>query len=60
VGVSAASLFLLLVGLGRLMIELPGASAGWTWIMIVAGIALVPVWWRDIVRDPPSDRFSGE
>jgi Na+/proline symporter len=60
VGVSAASLFLLLVGLGRLMIEPPGASAWWTWMMIVAGTALVPVWWRDTVRDDAElTRHSG-
>ncbi|MCH7563285.1 MAG: hypothetical protein IH968_05605, partial [Gemmatimonadetes bacterium] len=58
----AGSLFLLLVGLGRLMISVPGSSVLWTWILIVIGLALVPLWWRrafvqeslDIDRRPKS------
>ena len=62
----AGSLFLLLVGLGRLMISVPGSSVLWTWILIVIGLALVPLWWRrafvqeslDIDRRPKSMTMS--
>ncbi|GAA0573293.1 sodium:solute symporter family protein [Caenispirillum bisanense] len=46
VGATALSLFLLLVGVGRLIVAPPGASALMTWGMIAGGLALVPVWWR--------------
>jgi solute:Na+ symporter, SSS family len=45
---TALSLFLLLLGCGRLMISPPGAAAFWTWSFIAIGVALVPVWWRDL------------
>lgn len=48
--VTALSLYLLLIGLGRLMVSPPDASPVWTWICIIAGLALVPVWWHDAVR----------
>jgi len=51
VALTAASLFLLLTGVGRLMISPPGASALWTWIFVVVGLALIPLWWREVVRD---------
>jgi solute:Na+ symporter, SSS family len=51
VGATAASLFLLLTGVGRLMISPPDASAVWTWVFIVGGLALIPVWWHEVVRD---------
>jgi Na+/proline symporter len=44
---SALSLFLLLMGFGRLMIQPPEASMLWTVVFIVAGLALIPLWWRD-------------
>lgn len=47
---TAASLFLLLVGLGRLLVSPPGASAAWTWTFVLAGAALVPVWLRRAFR----------
>ncbi len=48
--VTALSLFLLLLGAGRLMISPPGASALWTWSIIAAGLALAPLWWRALAR----------
>ena len=43
---TALSLFLLLVGLGRWLIPAPDGS-GWTTVLcIVGGLALVPFWWR--------------
>ena len=46
-GLSALSLFLLLLGCGRLMIMPPDASLLWTGVFIVLGAALIPLWWRD-------------
>ncbi len=45
---TALSLFLLLVGVGRLMIAPPGASVAWSWALVAAGVALVPVWWAEL------------
>lgn len=42
----AASLFLLLAGSGRLLVPAPGISTGITWLLILLGAALVPVWWK--------------
>jgi solute:Na+ symporter, SSS family len=57
VGATALSLFLLLLGCGRLMISPPGASAFWTWTLIAIGIALVPLWWRALMaRGVAADR----
>ena len=47
---TALSLFLLLLGCGRLMISPPGASAFWTWTLIAVGIALIPLWWRVLAK----------
>jgi len=43
---TALSLFLLLVGCGRLLIPAPGGSGWTTALCIVGGLALVPFWWR--------------
>jgi solute:Na+ symporter, SSS family len=51
VGVTALSLFLLLAGVGRLLIATPAASAVLTWGMVVAGLSLIPLWWREVVRE---------
>jgi Na+/proline symporter len=47
VGVTAGSLYLLLVGVGRAMLD--GGMAGWA--MAAVGVALVPVWWREALRE---------
>jgi solute:Na+ symporter, SSS family len=49
--VTALSLFLLLAGVGRLLISTPQMSGAWTWILIVGGLALIPLWWRELVRE---------
>jgi len=51
VAVTAASLFLLLVGLGRLLIGGAATSGAVSWAMVVAGVALVPLWWREAMRE---------
>lgn len=47
---TSASLFLLLVGVGQLLIQSPGRSLLAPSAMTVAGLALVPVWWRGGLR----------
>lgn len=54
--VTALSLFLLLLGVGRLMIAMPDTSAIWTWGFIIVGLALVPLWWRDLTTNLEVDR----
>lgn len=49
--VTAMSLFLLLLGVGRLLVAAPDASTLWSWLYVVAGLGLVPLWWRDATRD---------
>ncbi len=44
---TAGSLFFLLIGCGRLMLAAPDASALVTWGFIIAGLALIPLWWKD-------------
>jgi solute:Na+ symporter, SSS family len=51
VGVTALSLFLLLAGVGRLLIAPPDVSTALTWGMVVAGLALIPLWWREVIRE---------
>lgn len=49
--VTAASLFFLLLGVGRLLVQAPDASIFWSWTYVVIGLALIPLWWRDVARD---------
>lgn len=49
--VTAASLFLLLLGTGRLLVQAPDANPYWSWAFVAAGLALVPLWWRDVARE---------
>ncbi|MEX2584396.1 MAG: sodium:solute symporter family protein [Gemmatimonadota bacterium] len=49
--VTAASLYLLLVGLGRLIIRPPDSSLFFSWLFTLAGLALVPFWWQAMLRD---------
>lgn len=46
--ITAASVFCMLGGTGRLLITPPGASMVVTWILIAIGLVLTPVWWRAI------------
>jgi solute:Na+ symporter, SSS family len=45
-GLTALSLFLLLYGLGGLLLPAPHRSVVWPAAGVVAGIVLVPAWWR--------------
>lgn len=46
---TSLSLFLLLVGLGKFMIHIPGQSYLWPGLYVVVAFALVPLWWRDAI-----------
>jgi SSS family solute:Na+ symporter len=45
-GLCSLSLFLLLIGLGRLLVPAPDGSAFWTWGSLLVGLAVVPFWWK--------------
>lgn len=51
VAAAAGSLFLLLAGAGRLLVPPPGASPLPGWALAIAGLALVPVWWRSLTEE---------
>jgi solute:Na+ symporter, SSS family len=48
---TAISLFLLLTGTGRVLVSPPGASALVTWAAVISGLAMIPLWWRELARD---------
>lgn len=50
---TAASLFLALVGVGRLLVAPPDASPLWSVLLLLAGTALVPLWWPAVAREDP-------
>ena len=43
----------MLIGVGKLLLLLPGDSVIWPWIFIIISLALVPIWWKDVVK--PAD-----
>ena len=54
---ATASLFLMLVGMARLLAPLPHVSSLWVWPTLAASVALIPIWWRRAHRigEEPSD-----
>ncbi len=50
---TSASLFLALVGLGRLLVPPPGAGPWLPVALLVGALALVPTWWGGRKRDRP-------
>ncbi|MDP2356922.1 MAG: sodium:solute symporter family protein [Beijerinckiaceae bacterium] len=61
-----ASLFLLLAGLGRLIVAPSSASTALTMALVAAGVALTPLWWRasfhedlDVDRAAPGGDVRG-
>ena len=50
-GLTAASLFLGLFGVGRVVLSPPDAWPAVTWGAIFAAVALVPAWWRGLRRE---------
>ena len=59
VAAATASLFLVLVGLGRLAVAPGSASALASMAMVAAGCALVPLWWREVRRDDDLAALAG-
>jgi len=53
VALSSASLFAMLIGVGKLVLILPGDSRIVPWIFIIISLALIPLWWKDVVK--PAD-----
>jgi len=47
---TALSLFLLKVGIGKIMFHIPGESYLWPAVYIFIAVALVPFWWKDITN----------
>ncbi len=46
---SALSLFLMLLGIGKLMVPIPGESSLLPWIYVIVSLALIPLWWRGAI-----------
>lgn len=53
VAITSVSLFAMLIGVGKLLLHLPGDSRIWPWIFIIISIALIPLWWKDVLQ--PAD-----
>jgi Na+/proline symporter len=49
---TAASLYLTLYGAGTLLVQGPDTSAPVSLLVLVIGIALIPLWWRDLAVTP--------
>lgn len=48
---TSLSLFLLKVGLGKLIFFIPGESYIWPILFIIIGLALIPFWWKELVKN---------
>ncbi len=48
---AALSLFLMLIGVGKLLIRLPVESGIWAWLCIVAALVLIPFWWKNAIGE---------
>ncbi|NBB73541.1 MAG: sodium transporter [Bacteroidetes bacterium] len=57
---STASLFGMLVGIGKLLVHPPGANLFWPTALLVGAVALVPFWWRDLQAAPDRSRVPEE
>ena len=57
---SAGSLFLMLVGVGKIIFQLPQESAWPAWVFIVLAVGLVPFWWNAVFgKDGSTDAPEG-
>ncbi|MDP6966225.1 MAG: hypothetical protein QF551_03000, partial [Candidatus Marinimicrobia bacterium] len=45
----AATIFLLLVGVGKLMLPGPGSSSLSAWFMVLLGLAAISLWWKKVL-----------
>ncbi len=48
---TSLSLFLLLVGSGKLLIRLPDQSIVWPFVCLILGLSLIPLWWKSAVEN---------
>lgn len=48
---TALSLFLMLVGVGKLIIRPAMESSLWAWLCIIAALALIPFWWKNAIGE---------
>ena len=48
---TSLSLFLLLVGFGKLLIRLPDQSIVWPFVCLILGLSLIPLWWKSAVEN---------
>ncbi len=48
---TACSLFLMLVGVGKLMIRPAMESSLWAWLCIIAALAFMPFWWKNAIGE---------
>ena len=56
---AAASLFLMLIGVGKLLIPAPGASKLLPLLYLAVAAALIPLWWREATSEP-ADTIKNE
>ncbi len=49
---TAVSLYLMLFGVGRLLIPAPGANPAWSWLAVAGALGLVPLWWKRLMGRP--------
>ncbi len=47
---ASLSLFLMLIGVGKVLIHLPGESMIMPWLFIILSIALTPLWWKGVTE----------
>jgi Na+/proline symporter len=53
VAITSISLFAMLIGVGKLVLFLPGDSIIWPCVFIIISLALVPLWWKYMLH--PAD-----
>jgi Na+/proline symporter len=46
---ASLSVYLVLVGAGQLLLPDPGGSRFLPWLLLVAGVAIAPLWWRAVL-----------
>ncbi len=56
VAITSISLFAMLIGVGKLVLFLPGDSIVWPCVFILISLALVPLWWKDMLH--PADEIN--
>lgn len=56
--IAGGSLFAMLVGTSKFFLRPPGEGPWPSLILIVIGLALIPLWWRTIANEEPTDTVS--